>query len=104
MGYKMSDLNENTKPRGRWVAVVAVCLTGFGLFVGWAQTQFDRLESATENCRSYATQLERALGETNAALTATQDDQELLANWHVSQAQDAISGTNRLAKLCYEVR
>ena len=63
-----------------------------------------RATEATENCRSYATQLERALGETNAALTATQDDQELLANWHVSQAQDAISSTNRLAKLCYEVR
>ena len=65
---------------------------------------FIRAHNATENCRSYATQLEQALGQTNAALTATQDDQELLANWHMSQAQDAISSTNRLAKLCYEVR
>ena len=63
--------------------------------------RYTRATEATENCRSYATQLERALGETNAALTATQDDQEILANWHVSQAQDAISSTNRLAKLCY---
>ena len=66
--------------------------------------RYTRATEATENCRSYATQLEQALGQTNAALTATQDDQELLANWHVSQAQDAISSTNRLAKLCYEVR
>ena len=67
-------------------------------------SSFIRAHDAAENCRSYATQLEQALGQTNAALTATQDDQELLANWHVSQAQDAISSTNRLAKLCYEVR
>ena len=86
------------------IIILMVCILFLVTLCINVTIRYTRATEATENCRSYATQLERALGETNAALTATQDDQELLANWHVSQAQDAISSTNRLAKLCYEVR
>ena len=97
----MADkMNKRTALSTVALAFSILFLVMFGISV---TSSFIRATEATENCRSYATQLEQALGQTNAALTATQDDQELLANWHVSQAQDAISSTNRLAKLCYEV-
>ena len=92
------------KKKSMLLVILTICILFLVTLCINVTIRYTRATEATENCRSYATQLERALGETNAALTATQDDQELLANWHVSQAQDAISSTNRLAKLCYEVR
>ena len=98
----MADKMNKRKPM--LLVILTICIVFLVTLCINVTIRYTRATEATENCRSYATQLERALGETNAALTATQDDQELLANWHVSQAQDAISSTNRLAKLCYEVR
>ena len=92
------------KKKSMLLVILTICIVFLVALCINVTVRYTRATEAVQDCRSYATQLERALGETNAALTATRDDQELLANWHVSQAQDAISSTNRLAKLCYEVR
>ena len=94
-------VDKMNKKKPMLLVILTICIVFLVTLCINVTIRYTRATEATENCRSYATQLERALGETNAALTATQDDQELLANWHVSQAQDAISSTNRLAKLCY---
>ena len=98
----MADKMNKKKPM--LLVILTICIVFLVALCSNVTIRYTRATEAVQDCQSYAAQLEQALGETNAALTATVDDQELLAHWHVSQAQDAISGTNGRVQLCYEVR
>mgnify|MGYP007112214180 CR=1 FL=1 len=92
------------KQKSMLLVILTICIVFLVALCINVTIRYTRATEAVQDCQSYAAQLEQALGETNAALTATIDGQELKANWHVSQAQDAISGTNMLVQLCYGVR